>query len=1144
MKFLQKRLRTNKGGAILTALLSTTMITSTAHAVNIFNASSTNITNTAGVCKLDFKAQIFNADNDGLGTNDKYKLYVGSSSGGVVVIQTREITTAQSGNIINDTLSITSAQAALFQQGSSVIVSYRDGGSSQSSQIRGRAQYQSAALRTAGGVCLELADTLDGVGVNAAPVANAGVDQTLLADFSGNGTAQTVTLSGLRSSDPDGDTLTYAWTQISGPTTSVFSSQIATSQTSGGTSTKTFNDITAITYTQPASAGTVVYRLTVTDPSNETHTDDVSVTWNANAVPTTTAPATQSPTGPVLAGSTITLSSGTSTDPDGGSVTYTWVQTGGPTVTLDNPNAANPSFTVPATGGTVIFTLTVSDGVSTTTKTVTSVIAIDQTPVANAGVDQTLTDVARGTVVTLDGTASIDPDGGALTYAWTQVSGPAVTLSSATAAQPTFTYPASGEDGGGKVIVVAQEGSLKGQPASTLVFELIVSDGSSSSAGDQVSITINTNDAPTADAGVDQTLYGLDDGTVINLDGTGSSDPDGDTLTYTWTQTSGPTVTLTSPTTATPSFTHGTAGGGIPQKDINSNVVVVGPAPVSNDVNYAFSLVVSDGSSSSAADTVGVDVLDNRVPTSDAGSDQANINAGETVTLDGTGSADADGDTLTYTWRQVSGPTATLSSTSTAQPTFTAPDISAASTLVYELIVSDGKISSAADTVSIGVQPTGSITIIQSVQGSDNSFAYSSSLSALNASIQTSNGTGQLLADDVNTGTYTVTAADMKSQGYALTALSCNDGDGSVDLSAGQATIALAPGENVTCTFTSVNSREAASKAIREFVTTRNTLILSHQPSRGRRIDRLKGQSALGSVSAGGFALPGSKRLPVQVAMNGGDASFATSLSSARAVAGSRNAGKSSIDVWGEAYLSNFDAAGRDGHFSIMYGGVDYLVSDKVLVGGLVQLDKFKQSGINGVDGIGAGDGAGFMVGPYVTTRLSDNIYVDARAAWGSSKNTISPLGTFTDEFDTKRALYSGSVTGEVKVGKKSSLQPALTVRHISETQKAYTDKLGVVVPEQDISQGEVSFAPRFVTNIAMKNGWQMRPHATVEGIYAFGDHVKSVPGSETRARVEGGVDWQSNGGVTAGIAVFADGLGAKAYKSQSIRFTLSYTMK
>lgn len=66
-------------------------------------------------------------------------------------------------------------------------------------------------------------------------------------------------------------------------------------------------------------------------------------------------------------------------------------------------------------------------------------------------------------------------------------------------------------------------------------------------------------------------------------------------------------------------------------------------------------------------------------------------------------------------------------------------------------------------TVSIGVQPTGSVTIIQSVQGSDNSFAYSSSLSALNASIQTSNGTGQLLADDVNTGTYTVIAANMKS---------------------------------------------------------------------------------------------------------------------------------------------------------------------------------------------------------------------------------------------------------------------------------------------------------------------------------------------------------------------------------------------
>ena len=61
------------------------------------------------------------------------------------------------------------------------------------------------------------------------------------------------------------------------------------------------------------------------------------------------------------------------------------------------------------------------------------------------------------------------------------------------------------------------------------------------------------NQAPTADAGDDQTVAA---GATVNLDGTGSSDPDaGDTLDYTWTQTGGTAVTLTGADTATPSFT-------------------------------------------------------------------------------------------------------------------------------------------------------------------------------------------------------------------------------------------------------------------------------------------------------------------------------------------------------------------------------------------------------------------------------------------------------------------------------------------------------------------------------------------------------------------------------------------------------------
>jgi K319L-like, PKD domain/Chlamydia polymorphic membrane protein (Chlamydia_PMP) repeat len=56
---------------------------------------------------------------------------------------------------------------------------------------------------------------------------------------------------------------------------------------------------------------------------------------------------------------------------------------------------------------------------------------------------------------------------------------------------------------------------------------------------------------PSADAGTDQTVAS---GAPVSLNGTGSSDPDGDSLSYGWSQTSGPAVTLTGANTATPIF--------------------------------------------------------------------------------------------------------------------------------------------------------------------------------------------------------------------------------------------------------------------------------------------------------------------------------------------------------------------------------------------------------------------------------------------------------------------------------------------------------------------------------------------------------------------------------------------------------------
>ncbi|MFF1822142.1 discoidin domain-containing protein [Kribbella sp. NPDC058245] len=183
-----------------------------------------------------------------------------------------------------------------------------------------------------------------------------------------------------------------------------------------------------------------------------------------------------------------------------------------------------------------------------------------------------------------------------------------------------------------------------------------------------------TNHVPVANAGAPQSVVA---GTTVTLNGSGT-DADGDNLTYAWTQTGGPAVTLSSTTTAKPTFT----------------------AP-STASTLTFSLVVRDGKVDSAAATTTVTTTPvNAVPVANAGTAQT-VNTGTTVTLDGSGSRDADNDPLTYTWTQTGGPAVTLSSRTVQKPTFTAPATPA--TLTFSLVVRDGKVDSAAATTTVTV---------------------------------------------------------------------------------------------------------------------------------------------------------------------------------------------------------------------------------------------------------------------------------------------------------------------------------------------------------------------------------------------------------------------------------------------------------
>ena len=213
-------------------------------------------------------------------------------------------------------------------------------------------------------------------------------------------------------------------------------------------------------------------------------------------------------------------------------------------------------------------------------------------PVANAGPDQT---VNEGEMVTLDGSASRDPGGAALSYAWSQTAGPAVMLDLTDPVRPSFVAPSVTPGG------------------ATLTFQLVVSDGLQSSEPALTNVTVmNVNHQPAAEAGADQTVK---EGSVVTLDGSVSFDPDGESLTYAWTQTGGPAVSLADAGTAQTSFSAPT----------------VGPT----GVTLTFTLTVSDGVDS-AGDSVSIVIENvNHAPAAEAGPDQTKT-TGDLVRLDGT----------------------------------------------------------------------------------------------------------------------------------------------------------------------------------------------------------------------------------------------------------------------------------------------------------------------------------------------------------------------------------------------------------------------------------------------------------------------------------------------------------------------------
>ena len=472
---------------------------------------------------------------------------------------------------------------------------------------------------------------------NQLPVANAGANKTITLPIN------SVELNATASTDADGNIATYRWNKITGATATIA------------------NANAAITTVSALTAGTYRFELIVTDNEGAVAKDTVRVIVNEpvkapNIAPIARASADQTIQLPI---SSITLDGSFSDDVDGNIATYQWTKIQGANCTIIEATGWTTQVTG-LTEGTYSFELRITDNegaVSKDTVEVTVLKAPNQSPVANAGANKTITLPINS--VELNATASTDADGNIATYRWNKITGATATIANANAAITTVSALTAG----------------------TYRFELIVTDNEGAVAKDTVRVIVNEpvkapNIAPIARASADQTIQLPI--SSITLDGSFSDDVDGNIATYQWTKIQGANCTITEPTGWTTQVTGLTEG------------------------TYSFELRITDNEGAIAKDTVEVTVLKapNQLPVANAGADQLVTQPSIAVTLNGSSSFDTDGTIAAYEWTRISGGASTLSNPHSSKCTVTGLE---AGSYLFELKITDNNGGMARDTVALTV---------------------------------------------------------------------------------------------------------------------------------------------------------------------------------------------------------------------------------------------------------------------------------------------------------------------------------------------------------------------------------------------------------------------------------------------------------
>lgn len=353
------------------------------------------------------------------------------------------------------------------------------------------------------------------------------------------------------------------------------------------------------------------------------------------------------PAGPYIVNQGVPLAlDGSNSVANTGTITsYEWDCTDDGVYDVTSSSPTSSSCTYPD-DGTYTLRLRVTNSAGLTDTATTTVTVTNTAPTADAGGPYM---VGQGTSLALDGSGSIDADGTLVLYEWDCTDNGSYDVSSASPNGSSCAWP---DDG-------------------TQTVRLRVTDDDGATATDTATVTV-TNALPLANAGGP---YTVNQGTPLIMNGAASSDSDGTIINYEWDceDDGSYDVASSSPT------------GSICQWI--------------DDGTVTLRLRVTDDDGGVATDTATVTVT-NTAPVADAGGPYTTSN-GVPVTLDASGSADADGSIVSYSWDcetdgTVDGTGSTVSCTYAVVGNYTA---------TVTVVDDDGATDSDTATVSIGNAP-------------------------------------------------------------------------------------------------------------------------------------------------------------------------------------------------------------------------------------------------------------------------------------------------------------------------------------------------------------------------------------------------------------------------------------------------------